>query len=75
MVVAVALVVLGMLWFYLSVVATIVVMKARTYAALQRIGQLLIAWVVPFVGALFVLRVLCEHSPGGLARRLLPWPR
>ena len=48
--------------------------RAPTYTALQRTGQLLISWGIPFIGALFVLRMHCEHSPGDLALKLLPWP-
>ena len=74
MVAAVAIIAVGALWLYLNVVATIVVVKAPTYAALQRAGQLLIAWAVPFIGALVVLRVAYDSLPGDRAFKLIPWP-
>jgi hypothetical protein len=60
--------------FYLAVLATIVIRWDREASSGSRVGQLLVTWLLPFVGASLVLYVAQDQSPDLLARLPIPWP-
>lgn len=64
----------ALIWFYISIIATIGIARDQRSKKLQRWGQLVIAWLIPFVGALFVLRMLHEYAPEIVPVRFLVWP-
>jgi hypothetical protein len=59
---------------YLLILATVAVQLDRRLRLGPRIGQLTVAWLLPFVGPCLVLLMINEHSPEVAARLWLPWP-
>jgi len=40
----------------------------------QKVAQFIFVLVIPFVGSVVVLRIVYDHSPDLISRRLIPWP-
>ena len=67
-----ALFTLMLLW--LNFLATLAVKYDHTLEPVQRIGQLIFVWLIPFLGASVVLHIVYEHSPEAIPRSWVPWP-
>lgn len=61
-----------LLW--LNVLATLAVKYDHTLDKTQKITQSLIVWLVPFLGAVFILHLVVEHYPQAIPRSWVPWP-
>lgn len=48
---------------YLNVLTTVSILKASSLSRTQKILQLLFSWLLPIVGAKFVLNILAEGEP------------
>ncbi len=59
---------------WLNVLATIAIRCDATLERTQRIGQLLIVWLVPLIGAPLILRFVNEQSPDAIPKTWIPWP-
>jgi len=61
-----------LLW--LNFLASLAVKYDHTLEKVQVIGQLIFVWLIPFLGAAFVLKLVFEHSPEAIPRSWIPWP-
>ena len=59
---------------YLSVVATICVVRDRTLPAATVTLRLVFSWLAPLLGAILTIRVATEESTQALSRRWWLWP-
>jgi hypothetical protein len=67
--------VVGCAWLlWLNLMATYAVTFDGALTTFQKAVQLLIVWIVPFIGASLILHFALEHSPTAIPRRWLPWP-
>jgi hypothetical protein len=46
----------------------------HTLEKVQKIAQLIFVWVIPIIGAGFVLHLVFDHSPDVIPRSWIPWP-
>ena len=63
---------ISLLW--LNVLATLAVKYDHTLDKTQKITQSFIVWLVPFLGAGFILHLVFEHYPQAIPRSWIPWP-
>lgn len=61
-----------LLW--LNTLATLAVKYDHTLDKTQKITQSFIVWLVPFIGAGFVLHLVVGHYPQAIPRGWIPWP-
>ena len=61
-----------LLW--LNTLATMAVKHDNTLDNTQKISQSFIVWLIPFIGAAFVLHLVFEHHPQAIPRNWIPWP-
>ena len=61
-----------LLW--LNALATLAVKYDHTLDKTQRITQSVIVWLLPFIGASFILHLIFEHYPDAIPRNWIPWP-
>ena len=61
-----------LLW--LNLLATLAVKYDHTLDKTQKIAQSIIVWLIPFIGAGFVLHLVFEHYPQAIPRNFIPWP-
>lgn len=61
-----------LLW--LNLLATLAVKYDHTLDKTQKIAQTFIVWLVPFIGAGFILHLVFEHYPQAIPRGWIPWP-
>jgi len=59
---------------WLNILATIAIRCDQTLERFQRTAQLIFVWVIPFLGASIVIRIVYEHSPETIPRSWIPWP-
>lgn len=67
-----ALATIILLW--MNFLATLAVKYDHTLDKTQKIAQSFIVWLVPFIGASFVLHLVFEHYPQAIPRSWIPWP-
>ena len=48
---------------YLNVLASVSVVKSISLSGIQKAGQFVFAWLVPIIGAKFVLHILSDSEP------------
>lgn len=59
---------------WLNILATIAVKCDYTVNNTQRVMQMFFVWLVPFLGASVVLRLVYQYSPNTIPRSWIPWP-
>lgn len=64
--------VLGVIGLWLAVVATIALHRTEDLDRAQKIGQGIIVWLVPIIGALFVLHLLQNHDQDAIPEKWVP---
>ena len=64
----------AVLVIWLNLLATIAVKYDYTLAPFQKNAQILFVWVLPVIGASFILRLVFEHSPNAIPKSWIPWP-
>ena len=60
------------IWF--SSIATLAVLLDDSLQLIQKICQLVICWLIPIIGAIFVLKMIVEYRPDTKLKKLIPWP-
>lgn len=60
--------------FWLNTLATLAVKYDHTLDQTQKITQSIIVWLIPFIGAAFILHLVFEHYPQAIPRNWIPWP-
>ena len=60
--------------FWLNILASISLRYDQTLDSFQKKAQAIFVWLIPFIGASFVLRMVYEHSPEAIPTKLIPWP-
>ena len=59
---------------YLSVLASLSVYCDKTLTSFQRYAQWATVWLIPLLGASFVLHLVYDHSPEAIPENWIPWP-
>lgn len=59
---------------YLNIVSTVALLKTDVLEKPQRIAQIIISWVIPIFGSLFVLHILVSTDTECLKPKWLIWP-
>lgn len=59
---------------YLNVLAMVVIRFSIRLTRLQRVGQSVVIWLVPILGAAFVLHLLFIDAPKVMPKAWIPWP-
>ena len=59
---------------WLAFMASVAIYCDNTLELFQRYFQWTIAWVIPLIGASFVLHLVYEHSPEAIPKKWIPWP-
>lgn len=62
-VVLVAISAIGVLVAYLSVAATLCVLRDRTLALKPSVLRILVSWLVPLLGPILIIKVAVDESP------------
>ena len=66
------LLILGAFVLYLNVMTTVALFRTRNLSVPQKIAQLVVAWLVPIIGARLVVYLLVEHDLAALPARWAP---
>ena len=59
---------------WLAILATIAVRYDTTLNSFQRKAQTIFIWLIPFLGAAFVLHLVWQHYPDAIPKNWIPWP-
>ena len=59
---------------WLSVLASLAIYCDKELTLFQRYSQWAIVWLIPFLGASFVLHLVYDHSPEAIPESWIPWP-
>lgn len=73
-VLAVAAVIASVILLWLNFLATLSVKYDHTLNNFQKGAQLFFVWLIPFIGASFVIHLVYEHSPEAVPKKWIPWP-
>ena len=68
------IVIILVLWIWMSVVGVVAVLRDATINSFQRKSQIVVSIIFPIIGPLFILHLVNEHSPEAIPRFLIPWP-
>ncbi len=68
------LIILILVLVWLNFIASLAIKYDHTLEKIQIIGQSVIVWLVPFFGAVIVLKIVFEHSPEAIPKSWIPWP-
>lgn len=58
---------------YLNVISTLCVCLDPELEPVQKWGQSVVIWVVPFIGSSLILHFVNDHSPEVIERFYIPW--
>lgn len=61
------------IWLWLNVLATLAVRYDKELSSFQRKAQMIVVWVVPFIGAGIILRIVYDHKPDAIPRSWIPF--
>lgn len=64
----------GIIWLWLTAIAVFAAKHDQTLNPFQKKAQIIIAIVIPVVGAALVLYLVQQHSPEAIPRSWAPWP-
>ena len=67
-------IIFGLMLLWLNILATLAVKYDHSLKKVQATAQLVIIWIIPFLGAGIVLHFFYEHSPKTIPKYLIPWP-
>lgn len=67
-----AIIILILLW--LNIIATIAIKYDQTLDYFQKKAQTTIVWLIPVIGSSFILKMVIQHSPEAIPKKLIPWP-
>ncbi|ROR98013.1 hypothetical protein EDC56_3684 [Sinobacterium caligoides] len=59
---------------YINILATICLTLDPDLPSIQRRGQIIVTWLLPYFGASLVLYLVSHHSPEVISRLYIPWP-
>ncbi len=62
----------SLVWLYLNCVSSFLVVVDPDLPRMQRVSKLVVIWLVPFVGAMFVLHLIKDYAPELIDRIWLP---
>ncbi len=62
------------LWVWVSALSMLCLIYDPDLEPVQRWGQTAIILMIPFVGAIIVLRLVNDHSPEVIHKFYIPWP-
>jgi ABC-type iron transport system FetAB permease component len=62
------------IWLWLSFIGTIAARFDSTLDPFQKKAQIIIVWLIPFIGASLIIFLVNQHSPEVIPRNLIPWP-
>ena len=63
-----------LLLIYMNILATLCLFLDPDLSKIQRNGQLIFAWLIPYLGASVVIHLVSQHSPEVAKRLYIPWP-
>jgi len=67
-------VILILYWVWLVALGSFAVIYDSTLDTLQKTSQIIICWVIPIIGATFILHLIWQHYPDVIPRSWVPWP-
>lgn len=59
---------------WLNVLAMLAIKYDYTLDQFQKIAQFMFVWIIPYIGASIVLRIVYDHLPEAIPRSWIPWP-
>ncbi len=62
------------LWLWISILSILCLFLDPDLEPIQRWGQAIIVVLLPYIGALFILKMVNEHSPEVVSKFYIPWP-
>ncbi|WP_020408303.1 hypothetical protein [Hahella ganghwensis] len=69
-----AAIALLILWLWSSAAGIISVVRDHSLDSFQKKAQISVILLLPFLGAVFILMLVNQHSPEAIPKRLFPWP-
>jgi len=61
-----------LLW--LNFIAMLSIKYDPTLSKFQKNAQLIFIWIIPLIGASFIIHLVYEHSPEAIPKSWIPWP-
>lgn len=61
-------------WAWLNVLASFAVHHDATLERTQKIAQLIVVWLIPYLGGAVVLHLIWQHCPSAIPGAWVPWP-
>jgi len=58
---------------WLNILASIAIKYDNTLESVQKIGQHIFVWIIPLIGAGFVLKLVYDHQPETIPRCWIPF--
>lgn len=62
------------LWLWITVLSVLCLFLDPDLESVQRWGQAIVVVLLPYFGAIFILKMVNEHSPEVVERFYIPWP-
>ncbi len=62
------------LWLWISILSILCLFLDPDLESIQRWGQAIIVVLLPYIGALFILKMVNEHSPEVVNKFYILWP-
>jgi hypothetical protein len=67
-------VIFGLVWVWLNSVASLSVHHDATLDRFQKMAQTIFIWLIPYLGAAFVLHLVWQQYPSAIPKAWIPWP-
>lgn len=64
----------ALIWLWMNVLATFAVRHDATLEPFQKLVQTIIIWLIPYLGAAFVLQLIWQQYPSAIPETWIPWP-
>jgi len=61
-------------YLWMNLVATISLCRDGGIEPFQRYAQILLIWLIPYVGSALILFLMVQISPDKIPRKMVPWP-
>jgi|GEM_PF-6344918 len=61
-------------WAWLSIATSVALYRHKGISDSQRKQQMVLAWTVPFIGAIHILRLIYQHDEKAVPLKMFPWP-